>query len=93
MFELEKALSITNPILYVLYKESSDESWRIQAVPQAPDTFECRRALPESWRGLRNKELDNVSGIDGCVFVHRSGFIGGHSTKSGAILMAIKALQ
>ena len=33
------------------------------------------------------------SGIDGCIFIHASGFIGGNQTKAGAIQMAIKALE
>jgi hypothetical protein len=30
------------------------------------------------------------AGIEGCIFIHASGFIGGHATKEGAIAMAIK---
>ena len=32
------------------------------------------------------------AGIPGCVFVHASGFIGGHATFEGALEMARKAL-
>ena len=32
----------------------------------------CRR-----WRGVRDEALSQLSGIDGCIFVHMSGFIGG----------------
>lgn len=28
---------------------------------------------------MRDEALDKVSGIDGCVFVHAAGFIGGQS--------------
>lgn len=44
------------------------------------------------WRGIRDKELDEITGIDGCVFVHASGFIGGNATYAGALKMAQKAL-
>ena len=44
------------------------------------------------WRGLRFENLDEASGIEGCVFVHSSGFIGGHKTKEGALGMAEAAL-
>ncbi len=53
----------------------------------------CRLSLPEPWRGLRGVELSNASGIDGCVFVHMSGFIGGNSTYEGALEMAVKTLD
>jgi len=52
-----------------------------------------RRSLPESWRGLRDDELSRKSGIDGCIFVHASGFIAGNRTYDGALLMAQRALQ
>lgn len=50
--------------------------------------FTHRLPLPEPWRGLRDEALDQVSGIPGCVFVHTSGFIGGHHTREGALSMA-----
>ncbi len=30
------------------------------------------------------------TGIPGCIFVHASGFIGGHKTEEGATMMALK---
>lgn len=52
----------------------------------------CRLPLAESWRGLRDAELSSVAGINGCVFVHMSGFIGGNETRTGALDMARKSL-
>ena len=48
----------------------------------------CRLSLPEMWHGLRGAELDAVAGIPDCVFVHSSGFIGGHQTLDGVLKMA-----
>ena len=79
LFELEADLSIAEaekPI-YVIYPDETGGQWRVQAVPVAPESFESRKALPEVWRGLRDDELSKASGVDGCVFVHASGFIGG----------------
>jgi len=42
---------------------------RIQAVPPKVDTFECRKALPQAWRGVRDAELSTLSGIPNCIFV------------------------
>ena len=44
------------------------------------------------WRGLRDSQLSEESGIPGGVFVHMSGFIGGNDTYEGALEMAKKAL-
>jgi uncharacterized UPF0160 family protein len=30
---------------------------------------------------------------DGAIFVHASGFIGGHKTKEGAMAMALRSLE
>ncbi|CAJ0570714.1 unnamed protein product, partial [Mesorhabditis spiculigera] len=48
--------------------------------------------LPKKWRGLRDEELSSVVGVEGCVFAHMTGFIGGHKTREGAIEMARRAL-
>jgi uncharacterized UPF0160 family protein len=45
------------------------------------------------WKGLRDDALSKESGIEGGIFVHISGFIGGNKTKEGALAMARKALQ
>ena len=49
--------------------------------------------MPEAWRGLRDAELCAAAGMEGCKFVHNSGFIGGHETRDGALAMAQKALE
>lgn len=59
----------------------------LSLVPHA-SLFLLRLPLPEPWRGLRDEALDQVSGIPGCIFVHASGFIGGHHTREGALSMA-----
>lgn len=87
----------TEKILYLIYPEGANDSWRIQACPESPDSFASRLALPEAWRGLRDAELDQIlapSGVEsGAIFIHRSGFIGGHKTKQGALAMARLAVE
>ncbi|KAK7208570.1 metal-dependent protein hydrolase [Myxozyma melibiosi] len=90
LFTIEKELGISGQTYYVLY--SDGKGWRIQAVPVSPDSFASRKALPEAWRGVRDQALSDLTGIDGGVFVHASGFIGGNQTREGALLMAKKAL-
>ncbi|EJT80299.1 hypothetical protein GGTG_00301 [Gaeumannomyces tritici R3-111a-1] len=84
-----------NKVVYVLYPEkpAPDAKWRVQAVPESKDSFQSRLPLPEAWRGFRDEELDKITGIPGCVFVHAAGFIGGNKTFEGALAMAKKALE
>jgi len=77
---------------YILFADSR-AGWRVQAAPLKKGTFENRLSLPKAWCGLRDKELSDVAGIPGCVFVHANGFIGGHTNEAGALEMATKALE
>jgi uncharacterized UPF0160 family protein len=91
--EGEEAVAGTSgPVQYVVYKDMTGGSWRVQAVPCSKGSFESRTPLPEAWRGLRDETLSNLAGIEKCIFVHASGFIGGNQTFDGALEMARKAL-
>ncbi|KAJ3507081.1 hypothetical protein NMY22_g17045 [Coprinellus aureogranulatus] len=96
LFDLEKDASTgieEGAATYIVYPDESGGNWRVQAVPVSPHSFESRKALPEPWRGVRDDALSQLSGIDGGIFVHASGFIGGNKTKEGALTMAKKALE
>ena len=80
LFELESTptdLVTANVVTYVVYPDETAGNWRVQAVPVSPYSFDSRKALPEQWRGHRDEELSRSSGIEGCIFIHASGFIGG----------------
>jgi Uncharacterised protein family (UPF0160) len=66
---------------YIIYPDEIGGSWRVQAVPVSPQSFDSRKALPEAWRGVRDDALSQLTGIDGGVFVHASGFIGGTNSQ------------
>ncbi|KAJ8683997.1 hypothetical protein QAD02_019789 [Eretmocerus hayati] len=89
LHNIEKELAMEPVIKYVIFK---DNNYRVQGVPQKPGSFVCRKFLPEKWGGLRDEELSAVTGIPGCVFVHAGRFIGGTSTREGALAMARQAL-
>ena len=91
LFQIERELQIEGTILYVVY--SDGKAWRVQAVPKSVSSFESRRGLPEPWRGVRDAALDELTGLTGCIFVHASGFIGGHKTREGALEMTKLALK
>ena len=99
LYTLEKEAplpeGVAPQVLYVLFPESSgpDSKWRIRAVSKENGGFLNRKDLPDAWKGVRDEELDKVSGIPGCVFVHAAGFIGGNKTFDGALAMAKKALE
>ena len=62
-------------------------------MPKNQGSFDLRVGLSEAWRGLRNKELCEATGLPDAEFVHRAGFIGGAWSKESAISMALKSLE
>lgn len=95
LYALEDETNSSGQVLYALFAENGepDSKWRIRAVSLEPGSFENRKGLPEAWRGVRDDELSQLSGVPGCIFVHASGFIGGNKTFEGALEMAKKAVN
>jgi len=91
LLTLESSLELKTNIKFVLYPDENAK-WRVQCVPEKRGSFENRLSLLKEWRGLRDDQLSKISGIDGCVFVHISGFIGGNTTYEGALQMAKRTL-
>jgi len=55
--------------------------------------FESRKSLPKEWRGLSREELVRVSGIEGMVFCHKTGFVASTKTREGAVKIVEQALK
>lgn len=95
LYALEEETGSQGQVLYALFAENSEANskWRIRAVSLEPGSFENRKGLPEAWRGVRDADLSELSGVPGCIFVHAGGFIGGNMTFDGALAMAKKAVE
>lgn len=91
LYEVERVNSKQGEILYVLF-EDSGKNWRISTVPLTSSSFENRKPLPEKWRGLRDDALSKETGVEGCVFIHAAGFIGGAKTKDAVLKLARMSL-
>jgi uncharacterized UPF0160 family protein len=95
-FEKESPIpdGVAPQVLYVLFPEDKPEGkWRIRAVSKENGGFVNRKDLPDAWKGVRDEQLDQISGVQGCVFVHAAGFIGGNKSFDGALAMTKKALE
>jgi len=56
----------------VVFPEAEAEgNWLVSAVPLAKESMAAKVHFPESWAGLRDKELSDVAGIDNLVFCHK----------------------
>ena len=91
-FDIHEETAVEPMPLYALFADTKG-GWRIRALPVAPGSFDTVKPLPKPWCGIRGEELSKLCGVEGCVFVHAGGFIGGNATYEGALAMAIKAME
>ncbi len=73
--------------LYVVYERESG-GWGVKAVRIDPVKFETRKAFPQSWAGLRDSELQAVTGVPDAIFCHENRFIVTAATRAGALHLA-----
>ena len=79
--------------LFVVYPRSSDGFWGVKSVKENPKTFVNRKNLPKLWAGLREEELQNVTGVRDAIFCHRGLFLAVAESKEGAIKLAQIAVE
>lgn len=81
-----------HPALFVVMP--SGHSWKLRAIPPtSEDRMKMRVALPEEWAGLRDQELESISGIKGAIFCHKGRFISIWKTREAALEALQKALK
>lgn len=78
-------------LVIVVPDDTKGSQWMAQTVSVDNDSFASKVLFPESWRGLRDQELIEASGIAGAVFCHKAGFIFVSKTKEGAMQAAGEA--
>lgn len=93
ILDIEKDAGEIGRIKYVLYPDRASKTWRIQAVPAESGSFQSRKPLKEAWRGLRDTELADKTGVKDARFVHHTGFIGGAKSYEGVLKMAVLNLE
>ena len=84
--------ALSEDALYMIYPSQTGQ-WRIQTVPVEPGSFEDKKSLPESWGGLSDNDLKEVTGIDDAMFCHNGLFIAGAESFESVMKMATLALD
>jgi uncharacterized UPF0160 family protein len=80
-------------LLYTIHENQENGNWQVIAVGKEKGSFENRKSLPESWRGLTDQDLAKVTGVSDAVFCHNAGFIAVAKSKEGAIKLAELAIE
>ena len=92
LFKIEEETENEGLVKFVFF-QSHDGMYRVQAVSLTQSGFENRISLHEDWRGKREQELRELTGLPSLRFVHHSGFIGGANDFDDAIKMAELSIE
>lgn len=79
-------------ILYAVYP-SNRGGYGIQAIQKNSNSFENRKPFPEAWAGLRDKDLQAVTGVQTARFCHNARFLCTTETLEDAIKIANLAIN
>ena len=82
-------------LLYVVFP-SLRGGFCVQQVPEEPDSFKGRKALPEAWAAKRGQELAELLGLSSggdATFCHGGRFVGGAETLEDCLKMARLAVE
>lgn len=91
-FVLESDNPKAKDILYAVFK-SNRNGYNVRAIPKVLGSFENRKKLPDTWAGLRNKELQDVTGVKTATFCHNAGFICVAENFEDALKLATMAVE
>lgn len=81
-------------MLFVVNPRGDD--WTLNGIKLSNDTFDQRADLPAAWAGLKDRELEDASGVKGAKFCHNARFIAVASSREAILKMAelaVKATQ
>jgi uncharacterized UPF0160 family protein len=90
-FEIWDALQIFPEPLFVVYGDSED--WSAVAMRKEKNSFGNRKNFPIEWKGLREKELQDISRVEDAIFCHNNLFMVAAKSKEGAIKLAQIAVE
>ncbi len=78
--------------IFVMYYTTKNDQWKVEAVPEHPESQKSRKLAPESWRGSGPEDMIAATGVVDATFCHPSGFLFGAKSFEGAMELAKKAL-
>ena len=80
-----------NAIVYPSDDKERGRVWKVGVVPKSYNSFDDKVKFPASWAGLRDEELQRVSGIPDAIFCHKASWRFVAKSREGAISAANQA--
>ena len=78
--------------LYIVKRSGTEGNFGVYCM-QDPESFVCRKDLPESWAGKTDEKLAEITGVKDSVFCHTKRFMCVAKSKEGAIELAKIAIN
>ena len=91
-FVLESQNEKSKDILYAVFK-SNRGGYNVRAISKEVGSFESRKKFPQSWAGLRNEDLQKITGVNTATFCHNACFICVADTFEDAVKLAELAVE
>lgn len=90
-YEIGEALQDFPEPLFVVYGDNED--WSVSTLRKDKYSFGNRKDFPAPWAGLKDKELQEMTGVQDAVFCHKNLFLSVAKSKEGAIKLAQIAVE
>jgi uncharacterized UPF0160 family protein len=79
-------------VIFVISHNIAENRYMVHTVPLAPESFEARKNLPKAWGGLRDEELQALTGVPDAQFCHKGLFIAAARSFEGSLRLVRLAL-
>ena len=80
-------------VLYKISPNANGTAWGVKTIKDSDESYENRKDLPSSWAGLRDEELQAVTGVPDAIFCHNALFLATAKSKEGAVALAQLAIE
>ena len=84
--------NFSETLFVICPSRSIKDKWTVRAVREDSKAFKNRKNFPKAWAGLRDEELQKITGVSDAIFCHRGLFLAIAKSKEGAIKLANLAL-
>lgn len=80
-------------VLYKVSPNSNGTAWGVKTISDSDESYENRKDLPKEWAGLRDEEIQKVTGVKDAIFCHNALFLATAASKEGALELARIAVE
>lgn len=89
----DDALLNFQEVLFVVYPRKATNDWGVKTVRKELKTFHNRKDFPKEWGGLRDEELQRMTGVSGAIFCHKALFLTVAKDQESALQLAKLAVE